>query len=212
MTRLLSMKDISSLLVGVALIVGLYNCNNPIREGFAERTVQLENGIRPLTIDLPGSLDTFYTWDRTSDYWCGHEKMYRWADSHYSLIVESGFFSTESVDSLFQFTITHPANNECHTCASNADTDSTMLQGLIKKHLSHDLETKVYRSEVKRIKGMVFTIVSASRKRGGLDQAILEAHACISGQPIKLEFECMKPDCSGFLDQMYQSLLSVRTQ
>lgn len=110
-------------------VIGLTSCGikKEQHEGPPEKsksfTVQLDDSIGSVTIQLPSRYDTFFSWRHYSDCGdpCDYIK-YRFQPSSLSIIKESGWYWREPKDSVDRFTIQHSAYRRT---GNDADSLST---------------------------------------------------------------------------------------
>jgi len=101
----------------IFLIIICFNisCSNDIKTSRQPTLILFDNvdTIARLTMKLPETLDTTYKWYDASDYFCGDRIKYRFNSRKYRIVKETGWISSDVIDSGFYFTISHSPNYSC---------------------------------------------------------------------------------------------------
>jgi hypothetical protein len=206
------------------------NTKKPIEEigytGFLPKKVLLIGILRDfdqadtigeLTINIPARLDTFYQWHRTSDCLSCGKFQYRFADRKYKQFAEGGFFWTYVPDSVYQLTISHVPTRDV--------PDSIHSKPLLAKdtficeYLAHQLtplnKITYLKKEFKEINGRGFVISGFITPYGEITNSntlYLTATTRLRKRNLNFIAECGAKDTTGFFDNMYKSLLSIKIE
>jgi hypothetical protein len=219
-----------NLLIGV-LVIAFHSCNISDNnaeidyKGFVNKEIKLvgynkeidlKDSLGLISLEIPARLDTFYKWHRTSDcLGCGRMQ-YRFADKRYSQFAEGGFYWTVVPDSVFQLTISHTPIRET--------PDSVVLKPLIEENKSvsyyHRINSVSYIDSVKYlfkefriINARPFIISAFVTDEGYLTKSrtlFVVAATSLKTRDLFFIGECGAKDTSGFVDNMYESFLSIK--
>lgn len=170
-----------------------------------------------LSIKIPLRLDTFYQWHRTSDCtFCGRLQ-YRFADNRYNQFAESGFFWTYVPDSVYQFTISHVPIREAPD--GIIQTQLSLKDTPLCSHLAYQLtgpdDIISLKKDFREINGRGFIIAEFITPHGLITNdttLYLTAMTRLKKRNLNFIAECGAKDTTGFIENMYKSLISIKIQ
>ena len=177
--------------------------------------MNLTDSLGLVSILIPARLDTFYNWHNTSDCLSCGWLQYRFADKTYPQFAESGFYWTFVTDSTYQLNIWHkpkrvpPATIEMGSL-SEKDTSFCYYH----PRLVSDSDTANFLfKEFKIINGVAFVLSAFVVSHGYLTNSqtlFVIAETNLKSREIYFIGECGAKDTTGFIDNMYESFLSIR--
>lgn len=179
------------------------------------KSIVLNNNLGEIDFFIPSSFDTLLIWENRSDCApCCDSFSYRWANSKFSLVKESGFFQNELTDSLFQFTITHKKDLNCLS-AIEIDKETlleltSIIESSYQEAFSDNLLWQI--REIRNINNQLFIVYGYSGKSSiGTEQyAILKAITKINNEDVHFTYECEASNCQRFIDSMIESMNSIK--
>ena len=208
------------------LILAFTSCDHPKKPYIEEltwpkRTVKLDNDLGILTIRLPEEFDTFYTFRYESDNICGDYKKYRFQNSKFPVLKESGGYISHTVDSLKIFTI----EQNIYACSEGITMDSLKLKIITKNHIEHLKANDRSRSPILKMSridtfnGKPFFIIAHENGElyhikdsvKNLKSAKLMTYTRVNKYHIlNLNFDCAASNCDSFIPKMYKALKTVQ--
>lgn len=214
----------------------LYSCKNEKGEptsidykGFNEKNIfligfnkklELIDTLGGLSFKIPKKIDTFYQWHNTSDCLpCGWLE-YRFADRKYSQFAESGFFWTTIPDSVYQITISHnPVKefNDSLTLRLLTENDSNNNRFNRENNLGFSgIDTVRYLKREFRIINkrpfLIFIFISPVGYVTQKETLFVTAVTNLRNRRLFITGECGAKDTSGFINNIYKTMLSVKIQ
>lgn len=183
-------------------------CTHRLPSEYVNKTFELKNNIGSLSIFLPIDFDTSYTWTRYSDYHCGAQRLVRFANTNYSMLQETGYFSLEVPDSLYELTVSQPEYPEC--VCHDFVLDQSYIDNHLAARLMENTSARFEINELRTINQRVFAVFAETHAMKNMTNANLQATTVIDGQEIVLTFTCLRQDCSDFIKYMEESLNTIR--
>jgi hypothetical protein len=171
-----------------------------------------------LTIKVPNRLDTFYQWHNTSDCLPCGRMQYRFSDKHYQQFAESGMYWTFKPDSIYQFTITHNPIKEAPDSIRIKPFvifDTNRFVGYLINDATWCEKTFFFQKKFKEINGRTFVIsnfISSCSKITDTTSLFFTAQTTLRNRYLNVIAECSVRDSTGFIDNMYKSILSIRIE
>lgn len=179
--------------------------------------LNLSNQLGELSFILPPEFDTIYIWDNIKDCDCCDLRMYRFANSNYSLRTETGMFNTQIPDSLFQLTIYHRIINNCDNTwvITQVSVDSMARLRDIEHEDAFFGEEPIswIRKEMLNIDNHSFLLLGYKSKRAFASlgtMTILEAMTVVDDEILTFVGECSGSNCGDFADKMISVLKSIK--
>jgi hypothetical protein len=216
----------------LAMTALLISCKNSDQKeavidytGFEEKMITLaglidstdkDDTLGSISIKLPARLDTMYQWHHYSDCKTCGEIKYRVADNSYDQYAESGFYWTVVPDSVYQFNIWHkpyPEVPDSIEFAEIAQADSSIYFNRLPELVSTLGDVDFFKREFKKIGDRNFMITGFVAHTGYLTRKksiYLVALTNLRSRPLYLIAECSATDTTGFINNMYKSILSVQ--
>lgn len=170
--------------------------------------VDLRNDLGRLTILLPSRFDTTFTWIDFSDNSCDDQYKYRYADSDYPLIQETGFIYELKEDSLFFFTISHLKITGCSNNKSEIEQDDLDL--MVKRERVLNPQNKLTFQKLLTINNRKYAVIADHNRVGNLDHAYISARTIVDYQIISINYNCIMHDCMDFHETMMKSLKTIK--
>lgn len=179
-----------------------------------DRNYEQQDTLAILDLTIPTRLDTFYQWNNNSDCInCGWTQ-YRFADSHYPIFAESGFFWLKTPDSTYSLTIRHKPlrlKGKEQKLRQIEERDSSLINSF-SLQLS-DRQYKMLKMEHRIINGYYFYLFYLQHSFGMITEKptlYLLAVTNLHNSEIQFIAEHSGKDSVGFYQNMYESLLSIR--
>jgi hypothetical protein len=85
-------------------MTALVGCTSKTDLG-VKKTIVLNNKLGEIEIRLPTALDSTFSWINETDSYCTNRYMFRFANSKFPIMKETGFAYAKKADSLYDFTI-----------------------------------------------------------------------------------------------------------
>jgi hypothetical protein len=168
-----------------------------------------------IALDLPNELDTFQTWVDYSDVACAHQAKYRFSDSRFQLIKESGFMSSEYPDSSYRVTFSHVHPfTECvdefpvDTIFDNLKSLELSAQAMREEFVGYD-EGVIEANGINLHFVKFRTVLVPAQK---YPSTILRAFFVVKKAVYRVEYECARSNCDGFFERMENSLKSIKVK
>ncbi len=212
----------------------LFSCKNDKKQdapidytGFSEKKIVLsgledstdhDDTLGRLFIKVPERLDTFYRWQHYSDCKTCGETKYRLADKRYDQYAENGFFWTVVPDSIYQLNIWHKPYSEMPDSLAFSpvpEADTSIYFNRLPSLVSNLGDVDFFKREFKMIDNRNYMITGFVAHTGYLTQRntiYLIALTHLKSRPLYLIAECSAKDTTGFIGNMYKSLLSIRVE
>ncbi|MBY0476743.1 MAG: hypothetical protein K2Q24_03790 [Chitinophagaceae bacterium] len=184
-----------------------------VLRGLDSNTIQKDT-LGLLTIKIPNKLDTFYQWWNTSDCIpCGWMQ-YRFADSKYKAIAESGFFSDKEPDSLYQLTIRHKPKRwiEMGKILRPIDeSDSAIINDALDRSSLREPELlKKEKIIINDYPFYTYYLKSSENSITNTPSIYVIGVTSLKDRYLQIIAEHSGNDTTGFYETMYKCLLSVR--
>jgi hypothetical protein len=186
--------------------------------GSKKQSYTLNDTLCRISIKIPARLDTFYTWEDHSDYTDAMYLKYRFSDRQYDQYAESGFFYSFKPKSLYQLTLWHkrykqvPDSIKLKPFTENQKNDKWFHQVPI---LSYDDIVQYLSTEYKEIDKRPFILSAFISKHSYLtnkEALFVTAATNLTDRYIFFIAECEIKDSTGFINNMYKSLLSIKIE
>ena len=205
------MTSIKTLLI-ICIIVAISSCEtNKIADSRLE-TFFLQDSLFSIDISVPIELDSFYTWIDSDDISCGHLRKYRFSDSKYPIIKESGFIHKTFPDSSYRLTFSHIDKYDCQDSTWKVDLNE-LIKGYELKSKMDSVEFNVISSDKVEINGLTFDILAFKTDllpRQKYQSKLIWGFTKIGGIDLKVECECAGKTCDSFVEKMSKSLKTMR--
>ena len=225
---------INAIIIVLAVMIAVFISCQSIKKpetidysGFSEKHLSIaglkkdytqKDTLANISIKIPARLDTFYQWQHYSDCTnCGYTK-YRFADKRYTQFAEKGFFWTEVPDSVYQLSIWHkPFKIVPDTIVYRPlmEKDSSSYPYILASLVSLTEKKDFYKKEFRKIGDNHFVIAGFTTSVGYLTNSetlYLIASTRIKNRDLHIIAECGAKDTTGFIDNMYKAILSVKIE
>jgi len=212
------------LLVFKILIISLLsscenNQNNKINfpqinlEDFRQVSFELTNDLGKINIFIPNELDTFFLWVNATDYRCGDKQQYRFANSNYDLIKESGWYYNFDYDTVifYQLTFIHPLYLDCDTCI-NCKYDQEFLSNMLIQQESLNIGIKHLFYRIINFENHNFAIYIGRSNFKGKVNTFINLYALLKTQPLLIQFEYFGENEGDFINRMLISLQTLNIE
>lgn len=172
----------------IILAAILISCGGQIPDDYAPNTIDLNNNLGHLSISLPVEFDTSYSWTGNTDYRCGTRQLFRFVDTDYSMLQETGFLSADVPDSLYQLTISQPKHKDC---ADLSDVvDNSYIDNYRAALLAQGITVEFAIAEIQSIKNRDFAVFATQTRMKNEDRSDLQAITVVAGNMISVTFSC----------------------
>lgn len=215
------------------MIVVFISCQSKEREpeidytGFTKKEIILtgidksyeqKDTLGLLTINIPARLDTFYQWYNRSDCLPCGRLQYRFSDTRYAQFAENGFYWDNIPGPVYQLTIKHNPIKEA--------LDSIVIRKFVISdtgRLSDDMineascgeKASLIKKDLLKIDNRSFAVaifISPCSIITNSEGLFFTAKTTLKNRHLNFISECSIKDSTGFLDNMYKTLLSVKIE
>ncbi len=206
----------------ILLIAG---CNRETKSvlpaDFTLRKFVLQDSLAEIELSLPQKMDTFFEWVDVSDDACDDLKKYRFTCKKCNAVAETGYFKEPLIDSVYRFTAYHVNNFRCKFDTKQPDSFDLgrWYMRMEVKYGQQDTNDDPIRfvlvdSGKIRINGRLFVEESYTVEDPSsslkYSSTTLQAFTVIDSSMFLIEYECCKPDCNGFIEEMKKSLATLK--
>lgn len=179
-------------------------------------TFETEGSKFIITLQVPLELDSFYTWVDWNDNNCGDTRKYRFSNSNYPIIKESGFFYKIWPDSSYRLTFSHINKYDCKDVAIGKEIDLDIQEASMRDYAQKDsalfeLFSKS-RSEINGVKFTIFEFKTDVYPRQKYPSTFISADIFIDSLEMHISYECAGNDCELFLPRMKKSLQTIKIE
>jgi len=183
-----------------------FSCKQKKPMGFRERKIELNDSLGTITINLPARLEKYNSWSDNEVY---QRIFYRFNDNDYPVVKEAKSYN---LDSIYQFTIwqTDLTTKEISQKSCFSNIDSLKILGKPLQVTEH--YTKYFLREFRLINNTLFSIEAYKTTSFSPTKTTLFVIATTCYKDKKLIFvsECRGKDTTGFIDNLYKSILSIQ--
>lgn len=173
-----------------------------------------------LTINIPARLDTFYQWYNRSDCLPCGRLQYRFSDTRYAQFAESGFFWDNISGPIYQLTITHNPIKEAPdnvVIRKFVHTDTGRFGGYLVNEAILCEKISFIKKDFIEINTRPFAVASFISPCSKITDTrnpslFFTAKTTLKNRYLNFIGECSIKDSTGFLDNMYKTLLSVKIE
>lgn len=206
-------------LLNVSCLVVFFGGCETTMPGYIQHKIELSNRIDKIYIQLPAEIDTAYTWINVSDCDCCDLKMYRFANSSYSLLKETGMFYTQIPDSLFQLTISHKLRKNCNEqweiTRNSVDSLANFMETKNAEAFVGGDPIVWVNKELMKINNHVFILLAYKSKNAYPylmvgTPVVLEATTILDNEVLSFIYECSGRNCEDFVEKMMTSLKTIK--
>lgn len=208
-------------ILGYCSIALIFDSCKTFPPDFFRHEIELSNQLGTVSALLPNELDTTYSWVNFSDCDCCDIKMYRFANSNYTLLKETGMFHAHLPDSLYQFTIFHKVRRNCDGQWRITQNSVDSLVGLMNIRNAEAFvggDSIVWLNKERlHIDKRDFILLAYRSKtaypyRDTGAVTILEAITIVDNEVLNFVYECSGINCEGFIEKMTISLKSIHIE
>lgn len=171
-----------------------------------------------LAINIPARLDTFYQWHNSSDCLPCGRLQYRFSDTKYAQFAETGMFWDYVTKPVYQLTIMHNPIKEA--------PDSIVIRKVVitdtGRFGDYLINEALWCEKVSFIKKdfieintrffVVASFISSCSKITDKASLFFTANTTLKNRHLNFIGECSIKDSTGFIDNMYKALLSVKIE
>lgn len=191
-----------------------YNDQKILLTGYDEK-YDFTDSLASISLKLPLRLDTFYKWEDISCNPAVGWMKYRFADKTYPQFAESGRYWTIVPDSTYQLNIWHkPIKVAPDTITVKPLSEKDTVSWYYHPHIVHSSDPVNYLlKEFKLINERPFVISAFVTSYGYLTHSqtlFVIAETTLKSRELYFIGECGAKDATGFIENMYNSFLSIR--
>lgn len=173
-----------------------------------------------LTINIPARLDTFYQWHNSSDCLPCGRLQYRFSDIRYAQFAETGMFWDYVTKPVYQLTITHNPIKEAPdnvVIRKFARTDTGRFGDYLINEATWCEKISFIKKDFIEINTRSFAVASFISPCSNIadptnTSLFFTAKTALKNRVLNFIAECNIKDSTGFIDNMYKVLLSVKIE
>ncbi|SKC84996.1 hypothetical protein SAMN05660236_4777 [Ohtaekwangia koreensis] len=196
----------------ICTVVVIISCENSKITDSRPEIFFLQDSLFRIEINVPMELDSFNTWVDYDDTSCGHLRKYRFSNSNYPIIQESGFIHKTSPDSSYRLTFSHIDNYNCQDSTWKVDLKG-VVKGLELRSKMDSVQFRLISLDKVEINKLTFDILTFKTDllpRQKYQSILIWGFTKVNGIDLKVEYECANKNCDSFIDKMNESLKSLR--
>jgi hypothetical protein len=191
------------------LIIVLFLFQVTPKPDMTSRQIDLINNLGQISLLVPSNMDTFCTWVNTSDYDCGDKQQFRYSNSDYDLLLEAAYNFFEVPDSMYQLTVAQPKYDKCKDYFK-ITIDNDFLEDWKALELINNPKTEILFADLEEFNDRQFAVMAERESMNGMNEISLIAFTVIEGQLVSLGYTCYASNCDGFIDDMKESLRTIK--
>lgn len=180
-----------------------------------EETFEMQDKRFSVALLVPAEMDTFYSWVDVGDNSCDFQRKYRFSDSRYPIVEESGFFP-DLPDSSYSLTFWHIDKYDCRDVATGKFLDQdTLVMRLQAISNTDSLDFRLIGKSIEEIGGITYNIIKYSMckiPQQKYPTTSLRAEVFVDSVELFVWYECASSDCKEFVPRMEKSMRSIRIQ
>jgi hypothetical protein len=190
------------------LLLYFFACRPKPPSDMVPRKIELINNIGTIELMLPAQMDTFCSWVNMSCTQCLDKQQFRYADTDYDVILETGNFNFDSPDSAYQFTVSQDTRVKCFE-VQDTFINARFIENWEKGQRMNNQDVEIYFSGLENYDGRNFAVMANRTSSMDMNAINLSAYTVVNGQLICLAYSCLATNCDGFVEQMKLSLETI---
>jgi hypothetical protein len=181
--------------------------------GYTLKRFDLNNNIGKISIQLPSTLDTFFSWTYLSDFRCGNRIKHRFANSKCNLWEESEFFRYVNFDTvqLDQVTFTQLKYPDCDTNNTNK-IDQKFVDNYCESNFLMNKNLHWIFKNTVSINNRDYAVFVQNNYRKEKQNIIITAITALKKQFLTISFEYYGVRQDSIINSMIKSLSTLRIE
>jgi hypothetical protein len=172
----------------------------------------MQDSVFSVEIEVPHELDSFFVWVDTDDHSCGMLRKYRFANSKYPILKESGFFHPEYPDSSYSLTFFHIDKYEC----KDVFIGKTDLDSWVNIMTKRDSLFELYYKSERKINDIEHSVIAYKMNMTEMGYSypsvIIQSNIYVDSVAMRIIYECVSKDCDNFVTRMKKSLQTIKVK